>query len=206
MFTRSSSYYTAPAPSLECTMAPDSMRGTSSRRRRYPSRSRYAPHSCCGRKVANHPKFWWMCELFYVVSNMAIKGSIAVMLLRLTVEPTHRIIVWTTLVVTEVFSAGFLFFFLFQCWPSQYFYTRYTEGEGSCVDPKVTIVLVYVYSAIICICDGVYAILPCVLVYNLQMPRTQKTLVGFLLAMGAMYVKSSRRLPVVVLLAIRCYC
>lgn len=117
---------------------------------------------------------------------MAIKGSIAVMLLRLAVDPVHRIIVWTTLAVTEIFSAGFLLFFIFQCWPSQFFYTRYTNGTGSCVNPDITIALVYVYSAVICVADWVFAILPCVLVWNLQMPRTQKFFVGLILAMGAM--------------------
>lgn len=122
---------------------------------------------------------------------MAIKGSIAVMLLRLAVEPAHRIVVWATLIVTELFSAGFLFFFIFQCWPSQYFYTRYTGGEGSCVNPEITITLVYVYSAILCAGDWIYAILPCFLVWSLQMPRTQKVFVGLILAMGAMYVKTT---------------
>lgn len=126
-----------------------------------------------------------MCEHVYVVSNMAIKASIAVMLLRLTVEPTHRIIVWVTFVITECFSAGFLFFFIFQCWPSEYFYTRYTGAKGSCVNPDITISLVYVYSAIICVGDWIYAILPCILVWSLQMPRTQKIFVGLILAMGA---------------------
>lgn len=137
-------------------------------------------------QFADGLKYWWLCEHVYVVSNMAIKGSIAVMLLRLAVEPAHRIITWTTLAITEFFSAGFLFFFLFQCWPSQYFYTRYTGGKGSCVNPAITIALVYVYSAIICVGDWVYAILPCVLVWHLQMPKTQKILVGLILAMGAM--------------------
>lgn len=118
---------------------------------------------------------------------MAIKGSISVMLLRLTIEPAHRVIVWTTLAVTQLFSAGFLFFFIFQCWPSEYFYTRYTGAQGSCVNPDITIALVYVYSAVICVGDWIYAILPCVLVWSLQMPRAQKVLVGLILAMGAMY-------------------
>lgn len=117
---------------------------------------------------------------------MAIKASIAVMLLRLTIEPLHRVIIWATFVVTELFSAGFLIFFICQCWPPQYFYTRYTGGEGSCVNPETTILLVYVYSAIICVGDWIYAILPCILVWNLQMPRTQKIFVGLILAMGAM--------------------
>lgn len=119
------------------------------------------------------------------------------MLLRLTVEPSQRAVVWATLVITELFSAGFLIFFIFQCWPSQYFYTRYTGGKGSCVDPTVTIALVYVYSAIICIGDWIYAILPCILVWNLQMPQTQKVFVGLILAMGAMYVTLSLRSLVV---------
>lgn len=116
---------------------------------------------------------------------MAIKGSIAVMLLRLAVDRSHRVVVWTTLVITELFSAGFLFFFIFQCWPAEYFYTRYTGAKGSCVDTSITVILVYIYSGITCVGDWVFAILPCILVWSLQMPKTQKILVGLILAMGA---------------------
>ena len=120
---------------------------------------------------------------------MAIKASIALMLLRLTIEPIHRFIIIATIVVTELFSFAFFFLFIFQCQPSAYFWTRYTGGSGSCIDPNITVGFVYAYSAITCVGDWIYAILPCPLVWNLQMPKAQKGFVMAILAMGGMYVR-----------------
>ncbi|KAK5164637.1 uncharacterized protein LTR77_009843 [Saxophila tyrrhenica] len=130
-------------------------------------------------------KFWWLCEPLYVLSNMGIKASIGVMLLRLTIDPIHRYTIYVTLVITELFSLGFFFLFIFQCQPSSYFWTRYVDGSGECIDPRITIGFTYAYSAITCAGDWIYAILPMILVWNLQMPRTQKLFVGGVLAMGA---------------------
>jgi len=121
---------------------------------------------------------------------MAIKASIALMLLRLTIKPVHRYVIYITLVTTELYSAGFFLLFVFQCRPSAYFWTRYTNGEGSCIKPSITVDGVYAYSAITCVGDWIYAILPCILVWNLQMRKTQKFFVALILAMGAMYVIS----------------
>lgn len=117
---------------------------------------------------------------------MAIKASIGLMLLRLAVEPIHRIVVWTTLAITELYSTAFFFLFIFQCLPSEYFWTRYTGGKGHCIEPNITVANVYAYSAITCIGDWIYAILPCLLVWNIQMPKAQKYFVALILAMGAM--------------------
>ena len=117
---------------------------------------------------------------------MAIKASIAVMLLRLTIIKVHRIIIWVTILVTELYSAFFFFLFVFQCQPSSYFWTQYTGGKGSCINPMITVRVTYVYSALICIGDWTLAILPFFLVWKLQMKPRAKLLVALILATGAM--------------------
>jgi hypothetical protein len=134
---------------------------------------------------ANFLQWWWACEPVYVLSNMAIKGSIAVMLLRLTVKTTHRIIIWVVLLITELYATFFFLLFVLQCRPSSYFWTQYTGASGSCIDTKVTVNAVYAYSALICVGDWVYAILPFFLVWKLQMSMRAKVLVALILAMGA---------------------
>lgn len=139
-------------------------------------------------RLTNRSKFWWLCEPIYVISNMAIKASICMQLLRVApkpVKPPIRISVYVVLVVTEVFSAAFFFVFIFQCQPSAYFWTRYTGGSGTCIPPRIIVNVVYTYSAITCIGDWLLAILPCILVWDLQMKRNQKILVAIILAMGA---------------------
>jgi len=117
---------------------------------------------------------------------MAIKASIALMLLRLSVRPTHKYILWVTFVITELYSAFFFFMFIFQCIPSEYFWTRFTGGHGSCLDTSIIIAVTYGYSAITCVGDLVFSILPVLLVWSLQMGRKEKTAVIVILAMGAM--------------------
>lgn len=117
---------------------------------------------------------------------MAIKLSIAIMLLRLTVNYGHRMIIIGTIVVTEIYSTVFFFIFVFQCSPSSYFWTQYTGGKGTCMNPKVTVNAAYTYSAVTCVGDWVFAILPWFLVWNLQMPQRQKTMVALILSLGAM--------------------
>lgn len=117
---------------------------------------------------------------------MFIKASIAIMLLRLTVIRTHRIIIWTVLAITELYSGFFFFLFVFQCRPSSYFWTQYTGGSGSCIDPVITVNAVYAYSALVCVGDWTYAVLPVFLIWKLQMNKRSKTVVALILAMGAM--------------------
>ena len=117
---------------------------------------------------------------------MAIKASIGIMLLRLCVNTAHRAICWTVLVVTEVYSLFFFFVFLFQCLPSAYFWTQYTGGKGSCMDPFIVVAVFYGYSAVTCVGDWTFSILPVFLVWNLQMGRKEKVSVIMILAVGAL--------------------
>lgn len=137
---------------------------------------------------------------------MAVKASIAVMLLRLMVKPIHRYIIWAVIIPTELFSIAFFFLFIFQCQPSKYFWTRYTGGSGHCIDPMITVNFVYAYSALTCVGDWVFAIIPWALVWDLQMPRTQKMFVGAVLTMGAVYVSvcpTAEMYPLTVVQSIR---
>lgn len=117
---------------------------------------------------------------------MAIKASIALMLLRLSVLPLHKGILWVTFVISELYSAFFFFIFVFQCIPTEYFWTRYTNGTGSCLDTSIVVAATYGYSAISCVGDLIYATLPISLVWSLQMSGREKTAVIAILALGAM--------------------
>jgi len=117
---------------------------------------------------------------------MALKASIAIMLLRLTVNQIHRWIIWICLGVTEIYGLFFFFLFVLQCRPSSYFWTQYTGGKGKCIDPQITVNATYAYSAISCLSDWIFAILPCFMVWNLKMNSRTKVSVALILGMGAM--------------------
>jgi hypothetical protein len=114
---------------------------------------------------------------------MFIKLSIGIMLLRLCVNKIHQTIVWSVLIITEVYSAMFFFIFLFQCLPSKYFWTQWT---GKCMDPNILVAVFYGYSAVSCAGDWTFSILPIFLVWDLQMGRREKLSVIMILAVGAL--------------------
>ncbi|KAH6647117.1 hypothetical protein BKA67DRAFT_639150 [Truncatella angustata] len=131
-------------------------------------------------------QMWWTCEPLYVLSNMAIKASIAVFLLRLCITKTHRMIIWVVVGVTEIYSLFFFLLFVLQCRPTALFWLRYTGSppEGSCLDASVVSNAFYGYSAISCWTDWTYSILPVFLVWNLQMNTKVKISVIGILAAG----------------------
>lgn len=75
--------------------------------------------------------------------------------------------------------------FILQCRPSAYFWTRFTGGKGTCLNPKIVVDATYVYSAISCAGDWTLGILPIFVVWNLQMNARTKLSVALILAMGA---------------------
>jgi len=117
---------------------------------------------------------------------MFIKASIGIMLLRLSVNRIHKTIVWIVLGVTEVYSLFFFFIFLFQCLPSAYFWTQFTGGKGSCMDPRIVVRVFFGYSAITCAGDWTFSILPVFMVWDLQMGKKEKVSVILILAVGAL--------------------
>lgn len=117
---------------------------------------------------------------------MAIKASICIFLLRIAVVPLHKYIIWSVILIHEIYSVYFFFIFLLQCIPSSYFWTQYTGGSGKCMDPIITVNSFYAYSAISCAGDWILGILPIFIVVKLQMNTRTKLSVGAILAVGAM--------------------
>ncbi|RDL42465.1 Uncharacterized protein BP5553_02444 [Venustampulla echinocandica] len=130
-------------------------------------------------------KWWWACEPVYILTCMALKFSIGIFLLRIAVARTHKVIIWAVIIVTEVYSAFFFFLFILQCRPSSYFWTQYTGGKGTCINPKVIVDSFYAYSAISCAADWTLGIIPVFMVWNLQMNIRTKLSVAAILAVGA---------------------
>ncbi|OBT77920.1 hypothetical protein VF21_04339 [Pseudogymnoascus sp. 05NY08] len=130
-------------------------------------------------------KWWWACEPVYVLSNMALKLSISIFLLRLAVTRASRIIIYVIIGVVEVYSAFYFFLFVLQCRPSSYFWTQYTGGTGTCVDPKVTVDATYAYSAISCVADWGLGLMPIFLIWHIQMDMRTKMSVAAILSVGA---------------------
>tara|TARA_R110002060_G_scaffold15924_7_gene22170 strand:- start:1497 stop:1838 length:342 start_codon:yes stop_codon:yes gene_type:complete len=110
--------------------------------------------------------------------------SIAVFLLRIAVKKSHRIILYMTMAGVMIFSIGYFLFLVFQCSPVDYFWNQFSAKPGSCLAPEIVGALTYAHSGLNAFADIVLAVLPVVIVSQLQMnPRTKLT-VSIILSMG----------------------
>ncbi|EAA33496.1 hypothetical protein GE21DRAFT_5286 [Neurospora crassa] len=130
-------------------------------------------------------KWWWACEPVYVLAGLALKASIGVQLLRIAVSKTHKLIIWITVGTLEIVGVAYFLVFVMQCMPSEYFWTRFTGGTGSCMNPQIVVDATYAYSAITCATDWILGLLPISLVWHLQMNSRTKLMVAGILSIGA---------------------
>lgn len=112
--------------------------------------------------------------------------SIGIFLLRIAVERSHRLILWSCLIIIEVYSVFFFFLFIFQCTPVSFFWEQFTGGNGHCINTQIIVGTFYGYSALSCVADWVFSIVPIFIVRKLQMDRQKKVTVGIILAFCAM--------------------
>lgn len=117
---------------------------------------------------------------------IASKISIGYFLLRITVERIHTWIISAVMLLTVVTGIVFFFVTMLQCAPISYFWNK--NQHGSCINIDVIIAITYLYSAFSVVCDFTFALLPVVLIMQLQMnSRTKIALIPVML-MACMYV------------------
>jgi len=118
-------------------------------------------------------------------------------------------ILWISLISIELYSVYFFFIFTFQCWPVQHFWEQFRGGKGTCIPSKVIVSKLssmtptrrsltlrvdnqvnsfYAYSALSCLTDWTFSIVPIFIVHGLQMSRRKKISVGIVLAFCALSV------------------
>ncbi len=97
-----------------------------------------------------------------------IKISIGLFLLRITIKPMQRWIIYTVMGLTVLTGLVFFFVTLLQCIPLSYFWDKVSQ-TGSCINIDIVIALTFLYSVVSVVCDFTFAILPIFLVWNLNM-------------------------------------
>ncbi|KAL7916825.1 hypothetical protein GGI35DRAFT_49796 [Trichoderma velutinum] len=125
-------------------------------------------------------KYWYFCYIWYCVTMILTKISIGYFLLRITVERIHTWIIGTVMLLTVVTGIIFFFVTMLQCTPVSYFWDK--NQHGSCMNIDIIIILTYIYSTFSVICDFTFALLPIVLIMQLQMnSRTKIALIPIML-------------------------
>ncbi|KAH6954686.1 hypothetical protein DER45DRAFT_314566 [Fusarium avenaceum] len=125
---------------------------------------------------------WWFCYLFYSLTMICCKLSIGYFLLRVSNNKLQRWTIYIAMFSTALSGAIFFFVTLFQCHPISFFWDK--EQDGTCVKPDIIIALATLYSVFAVISDFIFALLPGIIVWNLQLHKKTKYSLIPLLAMG----------------------
>lgn len=134
--------------------------------------------------------FWWLCELFYTVTTVFIRLSIAVFLLRICVKTTHKVIIYATLAGVLAFSTFYFFLVLFQCSPVSFFWGQYEGMKGTCINPAAVPDASIAHSVVSFTADWILGLLPIVLIWDIQMNRRTKISIAAILSLGLLYAPS----------------
>ncbi|KAF1991188.1 hypothetical protein K402DRAFT_323585 [Aulographum hederae CBS 113979] len=132
-------------------------------------------------------RYWWLAEIFYVLSAVVVKISLGLFLLRVAIKPAHIWTLRTVIIVESVFGIAYFLVLFFQCQPVSWFWTHVKSNPppGSCMDGSSIGALTYAASVINSLADWVMGIIPVFIVRTIQTTRRQKILVGIILAVGA---------------------
>lgn len=114
---------------------------------------------------------------------ITVKISIGLFLLRITVKPLQRWIIYTVMGLTVLTGLVFFFVTLLQCTPISFFWDKFSQ-KGWCVNVDVIIALTFLYSVISVVCDFTFAILPIFLIWNLNMSVNTKLMLIPILGMA----------------------
>lgn len=133
-------------------------------------------------------EYWWLCEIAYCMSSVALKMSICFFLLRITVRRIHNWILYTVMFLTVISCIVFMFLMLLQCRPLDYFWTRVNLVDpnihGECMNIHIIIAMTYVYSTFAALCDFTVGIMPIFLVRKMNMNRQAKLALAGILGMA----------------------
>ncbi|KAE8363918.1 hypothetical protein BDV27DRAFT_145697 [Aspergillus caelatus] len=142
--------------------------------------SRFRTDSYSRFSMWDSPCFWWLGELIYIITVTVGRLSIAITLLRLTIERIHTWILYAVMVLSTAVGIVFLFVSIFQCQPVSY-YWNLLWMEGHCLAMDARLGIVYMYSGVVATCDFTMGILPVFLIWRLQMDlRTKVAVAGIL--------------------------
>ncbi|KAG7122113.1 hypothetical protein HYQ44_003011 [Verticillium longisporum] len=127
---------------------------------------------------------WYICEVLYAPTTLAIRASVCVLLLRLASNKIHRWIIWINLAVVSVVSIAFFFLLVFQCSPVHFFWRQLYGIQGTCIDRNIVPYATIAHSVISALSDWCLGLLPIALLWNADINRRTKVIIAILLSMG----------------------
>ena len=138
--------------------------------------------------MLNSLPLWWFGEQLYCLAATTLKFTIGLFLVRITVKPYQRTIVWSVMAVSGIIGVYSFLLLLLQCQPVAYFWGRFNGNgmRGSCINTVIISRSAYAFSAVSCWSDWTFCILPGFIIWRLEMNPRTKASVLILFVLGAM--------------------
>lgn len=140
-------------------------------------------------------KYYYLAELFYIISSAFLRTSVGFLLLRITSTRAHRIVIWVTMGLMIIYSLCFLFIVVFQCAPVQFFWNWTPGSPGKCNNHDTLANTGYAQVALSFLSDWTLGLMPVWLLWNVQISRARKIGISILLSFGLLYVSLSHCAP-----------
>ncbi|KAF1809489.1 hypothetical protein P152DRAFT_380275, partial [Eremomyces bilateralis CBS 781.70] len=121
-------------------------------------------------------------EVFYVLTHIFMKISLAILFLRLIIVKWQRYLVFIVIGLGTIVNIVSIFFVIFMCGNPRSYLDRVVTKK--CVNSTVQIAMAYEQAGVTLMTDWVLAILPVFLLWNAKMDRRTKVSVGFILLLG----------------------
>ncbi|RFU27484.1 hypothetical protein B7463_g8845, partial [Scytalidium lignicola] len=135
--------------------------------------------------------FLW--QVFFLSGFVFIKSSICLTLLRIAIVKWHRFTLWILIGITVFCDIFVDIYVLLQCRPIQ---STWGETKGTCLPNTITVVITFVVSAFNLITDVTTAVLPFLMLKDVQMSRQRKTAITAVLSLGVLAsIATIARLP-----------
>ncbi|KAK3934133.1 hypothetical protein QBC46DRAFT_400590 [Diplogelasinospora grovesii] len=132
-------------------------------------------------------------QIFFLSGFVFIKCSICLTLLRIAVIKWQRVLLHVLMAVTSVVAIFVTIYVLAQCQPIE---RAWGEKPGTCLPNSISVVITFVVSAINLVTDFTTAILPFLMLRNVQMTRNRKIAVTAVLSLGVLAsIATIARLP-----------
>ncbi|KAH6646252.1 hypothetical protein BKA67DRAFT_583665 [Truncatella angustata] len=130
-------------------------------------------------------KFWFICEVFYVLTATFLKVTVGIFLIRLSVVKYHIWFLRILMVASVVLGTAYLFVVLFQCRPISTFWEEAPGTAGKCLENNPVAITTYVASVMNCLADWAFGILPMFIVWSLNMKKRSRIIVMCILGFAA---------------------
>lgn len=134
-----------------------------------------------------------MWQVFFLSGLVFIKVSICLTLLRIAVIKWHRITLWVLIWVTAVSTIFVEFYVLLQCRPIA---ASWGEVKGVCASKTITVSITFIISGFNLITDVTTALLPFLMLKDVQMTKKNKIAIIGILSLGVLAsIATIARLP-----------